>query len=84
MVIVLAALIRFRIVLWYRGVEYHVNESCFEEGGTILQLYCSSRLLSSHRVPGRRYCNVTLVNCNFHLGDGRAVIGFSWVSVLPY
>ena len=38
---------------------------------------------SSHRVPGRRYCNTKIVNCIFHLGDGKAVIGFSWVSVLP-
>eukprot|EP01052_Picozoa_sp_SAG31_P036310 SAG31_NODE_4511_length_3176_cov_5.171921_6_plen_51_part_00 len=48
------------------------------------QLYYSSRLLSSHRVPGRRYCNTKLVNCIFHLGDGKAVIEFSWVSVFPY
>ena len=83
MVMVLAALIRFCIVLRYRGVEYYVNESCFEEGGTMSQLYCFSRLLSSHRVPGRRYCSTKIVNCIFHLGDGKAVIGFSWVSVLP-
>eukprot|EP01052_Picozoa_sp_SAG31_P010621 SAG31_NODE_586_length_13839_cov_22.698544_5_plen_60_part_00 len=53
MIVVLAALIRLCIVLRYRGAEYCVSESCFEEGGSTVLLYCSGRLSGSHRVPGR-------------------------------